>query len=240
MIPLPARLGSHIRNLLLMLLGVAVFGSLGTWQLNRSAERRAELDAFAEAGRSMPVAGVPAAAPGDGYGKVILTGRYASDRQVLLDNMTREGLRGYHVLTPLYTDDGVALVNRGFVAAGADRSQLPDIAVSESRREVTGLTAPYFRRGLQLEEPMKGDSWPLRITYPTAGQLRDRVDGRLPDYQVLLADSDPDGFVRAWAPYGLSPERHIAYAVQWYGLGGAAIGIWLAVTLKRRRKRNAS
>lgn len=240
MIPPPAAFGSGLRKLLLMLLGVAVFGSLGTWQLNRSAERRAELHAFAQAAMSTPAPDVPADAADDSYRRVVLTGRYASDRQVLLDNMTHEGLRGYHVLTPLYTDSGVALVNRGFIAAGADRSLLPDVAVSENRRRVAGLAAPYFRRGLQLEEPLDLDSWPSRMTYPTVEQLRDLIDSRLPDRQVLLADSEPDGFIRAWVPYGLTPERHLAYAVQWYGLAAAAFGIWLAVTLKRRRTRNAN
>ena len=239
MITPPPNRRRRARNFLLMLLGVAVFGSLGTWQLNRSAERRAELEAFAQAGISTPVAELPAGAPGDGYTRVRLAGRYATGRQVLLDNMTHEGLRGYHVLTPLYTESGVVLVNRGFVTAGSDRSKLPEIAIGEDHREVSGLAAPLFRPGLRLEEPLTGDAWPRRMIYPTADQLRELIDRRLPGHQVLLADSEPDGFIRAWVPYGLTPERHLAYAVQWYGLAAAAIGIWLAVTIKRRRARNA-
>ena len=239
MITPPANKASAVRKLLLMLLGLLVFGSLGTWQLNRSGERRAELEAFASAQTGMPVIGLEAVPVAGNNRKVRLTGRYEAQRQVLLDSMTREGMRGYHVLTPLHTDAGMVLVNRGFVAGSADRSQLPDLTVGEEQRQVTGMAAPYFRRGLRLQDAAADDSWPRRLVYPTAGELRELLDERLPDFQLLLDSSEPDGYVRAWRPYGMTPERHLAYAVQWYGLAAAAVGIWLAVTFKRRRKQNA-
>ena len=223
-----------------MLVGLAVFGSLGTWQLNRSAERAAALAAFENAEASAPVAGLALVPPDARNTRVRLTGSYLADRQVLLDNMTHEGMRGYHVLTPLQTPAGLVLVNRGFAPGGPDRSELPDLAVSGGEREVIGIAVPYFRRGLSLEAEAAEDSWPRRMVYPTAEQLRDLYDAPLPGYQVLLDGAQPDGYVRAWRPYGLTPERHLAYAVQWYGLAAAAAGIWLAVTLKRRRARDAN
>ncbi len=239
MITPPANKASAVRKLLLMLLGLLVFGSLGTWQLNRSGERRAELEAFASAQTGMPVIGLEAVPVAGNNRKVRLTGRYEAQRQVLLDSMTHEGMRGYHVLTPLHTEAGLVLVNRGFVAGSADRSQLPDLTVGEEQRRVTGMAAPYFRRGLRLKDAAADASWPRRLVYPTAGELRELLDDRLPDFQLLLDSSEPDGYVRGWRPYGMTPERHLAYAVQWYGLAAAAVGIWLAVTSKRRRKRNA-
>ena len=239
MITLPFRIAPAAFNLLLMLLGLAIFGSLGTWQLERSSERRAELDAFANARAEPPVAGLHPIPAGGDYLRVRVTGRYRNDRQILLDNMTYEGSRGYHVLTPLQTAEGVVLVNRGFVAGPANRSQLPDIAVGAQQREVTAMAAPYFQRGVRLENASAGDSWPRRLVYPTAGELRELLGAGLPDYQLLLDSAQPDGHVRVWRPYGLAPERHLAYAVQWYGLAAAAVGIWLAITLKRRRTRNA-
>ena len=234
------------RSLLLTLLGVAVFGWLGTWQLNRSGERQAELQVFEQAASAAPVeasatalAERPDGAPPQGeYLHVTLSGRYAGERQVLMDNMTYEGQRGYHVLTPLYTSTGVVMVNRGFVPAGMDRSLLPNVSVDDAERRVTGLAAPYFRAGLQLQDPGAGGPWPRRMTYPTAGQLRALIDERLPEYQLLLDSGEADGYLRAWRPYGLPPQRHLAYAVQWYGLAAAAVGIWLAVTIRRRRTRN--
>ena len=240
MITRPSHRRSGVRNLLLMFLGLAVFGSLGTWQLNRSAERRAMLDAFESAEASLPVGGLASVPTGGDNTRVRLAGRYLADRQVLLDNMTHEGMRGYHVLTPLETAGSLVMVNRGFVAGGPDRSELPDLAVSGGEREVVGIAVPYFRRGLRLGEEAAEVSWPRRMVYPTADQLRGLFDSPLPGYQVLLDGEEPDGYVRAWRPYGMAPERHLAYAVQWYGLAAAAAGIWLAVTLRRGRKRDAN
>ena len=230
---------SGVRNLLLMLLGLAVFGSMGAWQLDRAAERRDELAAFESAEAAAPVPGLASVPPSGENRRVRLTGRYVADRQVLLDSMTHEGMRGYHVLTPLDTPAGMVLVNRGFVAGGPDRSELPDLTVGQGERDVIGIAVPYFRRGLRLRETATEDSWPRRLVYPSAGELRELLDERLPAYQLLLDGSEPDGYLRAWRPYGLEPERHLAYAVQWYGLAAAAAGIWLAVTLKRRRMRDA-
>ncbi len=227
-----------LRNLLLTLLGVAAFGWLGTWQLNRSGERQAELQTFEQAAAAAPVEGLAMVSPQGDYRRVTLSGRYDGERQILMDNMTHEGQRGYHVLTPLRTTGGVVLVNRGFVPGGMDRLLLPDVSVSGAERRVTGLVTPYFRAGLQLEEPVAGDFWPRRMTYPTPAQLRALIDPQLPAYQLLLDSGEADGYVRAWRPYGLSPQRHLAYAVQWYGLAAAAVGIWLAVTIRRRRTPN--
>ncbi|WP_446831204.1 SURF1 family protein [Candidatus Foliamicus sp.] len=231
-------MGAGLRNLLLMLLGVAAFGWLGTWQLNRSGERQAELQAFEQAQAAAPAEGLAeVSAPGD-YLRVKLSGRYAGGRQILMDNMTHEGARGYHVLTPLYMNSGVVLINRGFVPAGMDRSQLPDLSVDGGERQVIGLAAPYFRAGLELQAESRDASWPRRMTYPTSEQLRALIDTRLPEYQILLDSGAADGYVRAWQPYGMLPERHLAYAVQWYGLAAAAVGIWLAIAIKRRRAGN--
>jgi len=157
MIPSPASRRPGIRNLLLALLGVAVFGSLGNWQMNRSAERRAEIEAFEKARAAAPAEGLGAVSPQGGYLRVALSGRYDGERQILMDNMTHEGRRGYHVLTPFHTSADVVLVNRGFIPGGMDRALLPDVSVGGARRRLTGVAAPYFRAGLQLEEPGAGD-----------------------------------------------------------------------------------
>ena len=236
MIPPPATRRLSARNLVLAAFGVAVFCSLGNWQLNRSAERRAELDAFEKASAAAPGAALAAIGADGGYQRVKVTGRYDAGRQILLDNMTHEGRSGYHVLTPLSAAGRVVLVNRGFIAGGAKREDFPDVSVADNEREVVGVAAPYFQPGMRLDAPVDPKSWPRRMVYPTAAQLGEAIGEALPDYQILLDHSEPDGYVRAWRPYGMSPERHLAYAVQWFGLAAAAAGIWLAVTLTRMRR----
>jgi len=53
---------------------------------------------------------------------------------------------------------------------------------------------------------------------------------------VLLDPSEPDGYEREWsARYNFSefgPERHTAYAVQWFGMALALLVIYVVVNLK--------
>jgi surfeit locus 1 family protein len=52
--------------------------------------------------------------------------------------------------------------------------------------------------------------------------------------QILLAVDEPNGYERAWTPYyGISPERHQAYAVQWYALAVTLLVLYLVVSVKR-------
>src|SRR5690606_9125464 len=91
------------------------------------------------------------------YRKVAATGRYVPDRQILLDNVVRDGMAGYYVLTPFAPDGGGpwVIVNRGWVRADFDRSVLPDVTVDGTMRSIDGVLDRLPSPGLRLgEEPM--------------------------------------------------------------------------------------
>src|SRR5688572_24899711 len=77
------------------------FVGLGRWQLQRMHEKEALFAEF-ESGEliTLPLSRV-APQHVQRYQHVIASGRYDSEHQVLLDNMTYEGHVGYRVLTPL-------------------------------------------------------------------------------------------------------------------------------------------
>ena len=54
--------------------------------------------------------------------------------------------------------------------------------------------------------------------------------------QLLLDASEPQGFARDWrsASAGFGPERHLSYAVQWWGLGALTLFLYLFMNLERR------
>ena len=104
---------------------------------------RAQLDA---AGRADPVA--LARLPGNAdwttlrYRPVVATGEYLSSRQILIDNKVHSGRAGYHVVTPLALADGrIVLVNRGWIAQGASRSELPAAPAPSGVVSVQGRVA---------------------------------------------------------------------------------------------------
>jgi surfeit locus 1 family protein len=151
------------------------------------------------------------------------------------------GRPGYRVLTPFeLASGGWLLVDRGWVALGATREQLPSVAVEEQQRRVRGRIAPLPSPGLRLESAggPTDVSWPRVLTYPTRADLQAALQRELPENIVLLDADQPDGFEREWtARLPVGPERHIAYAVQWFAMGTAMLVIFLVMSLKRTSDR---
>ena len=50
---------------------------------------------------------------------------------------------------------------------------------------------------------------------------------------VLLDAGEPDGYLRQWQAPGFPPMRHVAYAVQWFGLALTLAVIYVVTNLRR-------
>jgi surfeit locus 1 family protein len=218
---------------LLVAVGVSTCLSLGTWQLNRAAEKRALLAAYTRG--DAPAVAYGSAGAGR-YAHVNIEGAYETDRQILLDNMTHDGRVGYRVLTPLRTSLGVVLVDRGWIAAPARRDALPDITVDGSVRTVTGRLDLLPRPGIVMA-PDDGAGWPRRLNYPDDAAIRRILGPGIEPGVVLLDPGAADGYLRDWHPGGLPPERHVGYAVQWFAL---ALTLLILFAVRRRRRRDVS
>ena len=221
-------------------LAMALFVSLGTWQLWRAEQRAESFDRFAEAGQR-PALTVPVG-PGQfeahRYRWLELRGQYLSSRQFLLDSMTHEGRTGYHVLTPfrLAGNGPWVLVNRGWVLADPDRRRLPEVDVGESARVIRARIDALPRPGLTFDDPeASGSGWPQVLLFPTFANLEARLENPLVPYQLLLSPEAADGFIRAWRPRAMPPERHIGYAIQWFSFA-VVLGV-IGVVLWRRARR---
>jgi surfeit locus 1 family protein len=209
--------------------------SLGQWQLRRAAEKTRVFDRIS-ATENLPALAAPIddrQFEGNRYRRLQLRGRYDGSQQLLLDNMIHEGQAGYHVLT-LFRPEGAArwlVVNRGWVRAAPDRRMLPDITVNEAVREIRGRIDTLPRPGLTLETAVAEEeaSWPQVVFFPTIDELEALSGKPLFRYQLWLDEAYPDGYVRAWTPRTMTPEQHIGYAIQWFGL--AAVLVVMAVAI---------
>jgi len=213
--------------------------ALGWWQLDRAAWKQGLIDAHA--GRIQQ----PAQALGtllDGgeelqYRQVHARGHYDLGHQLLLDNRTYQGRAGYHVLTPLRLDAGagVVLVNRGWVPLGQSRAVLPDLPGPEGEvvvRASVGLPPEKTFRLDAVEEVRRG--WPQVVQQLEVGQLEARLGYALLPIVLLLDANDAQGFVRDWRPvYGVTPDKHRAYALQWFTLAAVLLAIYIGVNTRR-------
>lgn len=238
--------------LLLACAGVALFTGLGRWQWHRAAQKRALAAEFV-AGEAAPATplGARGLAALPRYARVQLEGRYDARHQFLLDNLLRDGRPGYEVLTPLQLADGRwLLVNRGWVSLPAsDRSALPRITVDGSApRALSGrvdeLPVPGIAAGRTAPEAFPGTDeanadhaagWPRRASFPDTASLAAALGVALEPRQLLLDEAVPGGYRRDWKPAasGFPPERHIAYALQWWGFAALALVLLVAMNLEK-------
>jgi surfeit locus 1 family protein len=243
----PLRFGSRIfQPSLVMTLAtvVAMAGliSLGRWQLHRADEKRALYDSFTRGtdGGGRPIPDVREDTPAlPRYQHVHAAGSYDSSRQILIDNISNaRDQAGYYVITPFeLAGGGWVLVNRGWVPLGASRADKPPIQVPSAPREILGradnLPVPGIRMGERL--PL-APPYPVVANFPTheeIGRLLQESRWTRAAPVILLDAGEPDGYLRDWQPPGFPPMRHVAYAVQWFGLA-AALAVIYAVTNLRR------
>jgi surfeit locus 1 family protein len=211
---------------------IALTSSLGRWQLGRAEEKtavQAELEArMAE----KPVAvGGMIDAEAMRYRRATASGEYWAGGQVYLDNRQDQGRAGYHVLTPLALAPGgpYLLVNRGWIARGAEYPRPPAVAVPQGRVEVAGLLAPPVKRFLELSadvidgavwQNLKLDAWRSR----TGKEV-------LP--LVLVAAIPDTGLLEVVERPAENIDMHRGYAFQWFALASAVAVLWIVLNVKR-------
>jgi surfeit locus 1 family protein len=220
-------------------LGMALFGRLGFWQLDRAAQKEA-LVAEYQAGQQTRIALTSENADRLArYQKVSVSGRYDPAHQILLDNMpSHTGHPGFRVLTPMQTSAGWLLVDRGWLPLGATRAELPNVSVSDAERNITGVMDSLPQAGIALANaPVAADApWPRVLSFPTEADLEQQLGRKLVPGLLLLDPSHPDGYERIWeAHLGFMPERHIAYAVQWFALAAAAAVIFIFLGFRTKK-----
>lgn len=221
-----------------MLISTALFSSLGTWQLGRAEEKRAIFAAYAQGTAEAMREGLSGVAASEQrYQLLRLQGHYDTDHQLLLDNMSHAGQSGYHVLTPFITAGGSVLVNRGWVPADGDRRLLPNIGVSSQPRTLTGridrLPQPALR--LAPATDYTGMPWPRRLLFPTTAEVSAQTGYPLRDFQLLLNPAEADGFLRDWRPALMTPETHLGYAIQWFGLATTVVVVFVILAWRHLR-----
>ena len=61
-------------------------------------------------------------------------------------------------------------------------------------------------------------------------------DYQLHPFVLRLAPDETSQFVREWHSHFMGPEKHYGYAVQWFSLAIALLGIYLVVNTHRKQK----
>ncbi|BFT32005.1 hypothetical protein D210916BOD24_31810 [Alteromonas sp. D210916BOD_24] len=206
-------------------ISVAVMCALGVWQLERMVQKQQRLASIAQKqanGRLSLLEALSHTEPRDL--EVNFQGVVDRSQVLLLDNQIHNKRIGFDVLAPVNTNAGWLLVNYGWVPAPDLTRSLPDVELEQQVAMYQGVvTIPGHNPFIQ-DSNEGNTAYPAVIQEISIDTLSQRLGYSLLPFVIQLTTEDPL-FVRDYQPVVMSPEKHLGYAVQWFGLAIAAAAI---------------
>lgn len=239
------------RNITAGFLALGIVGllcSLGFWQLHRAELATVRLQQQAEA-LTQPPASIQALQDHinqhkniQGY-PILLEGYFLPENIFLLDNRMYQGRVGYHVLQAFKdrSIDQAIIVNRGWIAGDADRTKLPTIHTPTHAVRLSGTVyLPPKQPFLLKQDSFDPASSRWRVQAIQLELWQDWLHKPLINFVVELdqTSSQNYGYVsHTTIINNISPERHRAYAWQWFSLSIAFVV--LCALYKRHSRKHA-
>jgi len=213
---------------------------LGNWQLQRLAWKRTLIAQTEKISTDAPIAIDDAihAARIDGsneYAAVRLTGVVTGSAEFVFGAI--EGRPGVFFFMPVETPGGVIYVNRGFIPQADYKSGNFDRVTQGDSIKIEGLLR-------YPEEPRPPASWVVSRTQSSDGLWSIRDPRLFAKANSLAAISGfyVDAFAAPEIEYPRGgttrisfSNRHLEYALTWFGLAGALLAIWTAMSFSKNK-----
>lgn len=202
--------------------------NLGFWQLRREDEKR-ELQLQYEQRLALapqPFETLDWTAELQ-YLPVLLSGEADQSHVFLLDNRTLQGRAGFEVLLPVRTAQGtIAFLNRGWLAAGPSRRELPSMPAMPA---VTALVTSVYQSTvapLLLGQEQENSGWPRIVQAVDVSAMAlaaGYTDVKVFPHVLRLDQHAAGALPRLWSTVTTSPEKHRGYALQWFSMSLALL-----------------
>lgn len=226
------------------LISLPILIGLGVWQVERLAWKEALIASINEGLAQTPV---PLEEPKDAwkdlankeYRPVTVTGHflYQDERHLFSAD---HGEMGWHVYTPLETKAGnVVFVNRGFVPDGLKAAASRAAGNVGGEVAVTGLMRKPGAKGwFDADADQVRNVWLWRDLDGMTASLPEAERRRvLPFFIDAAAEpSNPGGWPRGGVTRLDIPNRHLEYALTWFGLAVTLVCIYAVFAWPRLRR----
>ena len=218
--------------------GLALLLGLGVWQIERLSEKEA-LIASVEAGLQAPPIPLDEALKlgNDAeWRHVRLTGHFLNDKEVYIFAQGPMGAVGVHVIAPLMrAEGGTVLVDRGFVPEALRDPATRATGEIENETSLTGVLRLSQRPGLFTPAPdLANRLWFVKDVPAIASSMG-------LDVPPVLIEADATPNPGGWPLGGQTnidiPNDHLQYAITWFGLALALMGVYLLYHVRQGRLR---
>ncbi|KUO66554.1 MAG: hypothetical protein APF80_01260 [Alphaproteobacteria bacterium BRH_c36] len=235
------------------LLGLGILIGLGSWQIVRKAEKE-ELIAKIEAkrtGEPLDLESVLRRGPASeaDYQRVRVSGTFVPGKERFYYAPQPRLGPGYDIYQPLkYTANKVVWVNRGYIPE-RERGNPQSWRVPEGEVSVIGTARlPAMPGNFTPENDIKGNVWYWRDLTGMHNSAFAGAEGigTAPLFVVAEPEKALSEVDKAQATGGPWPKRgvsdlvivnrHLEYALTWFGLAATLVGVFAAFALTRLRK----
>lgn len=209
---------------------------LGIWQLARAEEKKLLIKQQHNQSQAqiwMTDTPLPKA-----YQPTQLKGKFIEAKTLLLDNQFDNHQLGFHVLTPFLLENSkyYVMVDRGFVLkAGLDKK-----AILAKKFEMNSpFGQAYYPSAKQwlLGSFTDGTSKkPWVIETLDIAKIESLASIKLAPFILRLSPKIDDSYQRNWQANPLTPEKHFAYAWQWFSFALVLTLIFLVNCVKKREE----
>ena len=220
---------------------IVLFTWLGTWQYGRKDQKQAMLDEAEQVlvqRDAQPLAAAASLDARHGYAWAAGEGTWADAPAVMLDNQQRGGRPGVRVYRLFNPAEGEPLlVELGWLPVPPDRT-IPAITDQPPAPPLEGLLLAPPSAGLAAAAVQPQADGRLLVMALDMDAVAAALGRQAIAPRVLRLDPDmAGGYARDLEilPNTLPPEKHLGYAVQWYGLALAVLVTALVLTFRRPR-----
>ncbi len=211
---------------LVVLVLLPLMVGLGFWQLSRGHEKQLLVDRYAERRAAEPVSSAQLNDMADpAFRRVHLRGQLDGEHSVLLDNRMRDGKAGVELLQPFHDQaSGLwLLLNRGWLP-WPDRRIAPAFTTPEQTLNLDAWVYVAPGETFQLHADPAAAQWPRLLTALHPQALWAELERRGFAFE-LRAEAGPATYETQWPVVAMGPEKHLGYAVQWFAMALALLGV---------------
>ena len=209
--------------LIFAIIFVPITISLGMWQIERANEKKLIIANYDKLLVSAPIA-LQKNQMLNNWQPIETTGTY-EDTIVYEDNAINNGKAGFKVYHLFRNDDGTFIfIHRGFIERNLIKNNLPEVEIPTEKKSIYGTTLfkqnNTFVKNIEESDSRIIQEFNASLLIDKYPMLKDKY---LHPFLFNLDIRDVNKYQPIEKPVNMTANKHIGYAIQWFGLCAALI-----------------
>ena len=210
---------------------------LGFWQSDRALQKEQRIETIAQLSQTQALSLEKVLSETNEINDLPITmnGEFDNEILFLLDNQTNKGQLGYRVYQVFISGEHDVLVNLGWILGSISRQEMPNVQTITGKYQLSGHVRKIEKGIMLMEQVLVKKEWPLRVQQIEIDKFSTLISRQLLPFVVYLDKTESVGYEKNWQPIVMPPEKHRAYAFQWFSLALAWILLMIFASIKFSR-----